>query len=42
VLKLRAVRANNDFEEYWRYHRDRERERNHASRYTEGVIPTAA
>jgi hypothetical protein len=42
VLKLRAVRANNDFEEYWRYHLDRERERNHASRYAEGVIPTAA
>jgi hypothetical protein len=42
VLKLRAVRANNDFEEYWRYHLDRERERNHASRYAEGVTPTAA
>jgi len=42
VLKLRAVRANNDFDEYWRYHLDRERQRNHASRYADGAIPAAA
>lgn len=42
VLKLRAVRANGDFEAYWHHHLERERMRVHASRYTGGVIPTAA
>ncbi len=42
VLKLRAVRANGDFETYWRYHLDRERQRVHESRYHKGVIPAAA
>lgn len=42
VLKLRAVRANNDFETYWRYHLQRERQRVHESRYLDGVIPAAA
>jgi hypothetical protein len=42
VLKLRAVRTNGDFDDYWRYHLQRERERNHASRYANSLIPTAA
>jgi len=42
VLKLRAIRANNDFEPYWRYHLKRERQRVHETRYNNGVIPLAA
>lgn len=42
VLKLRAVRANNDFDTYWRYHLARERHRVHESRYANDVIPRAA
>ena len=42
VLKLRAVRANGDFDEYWRWHLDRERHRIHEARYANGVIPLAA
>jgi hypothetical protein len=42
VLKLRAVRANGDFEPYWRYHLARERQRVHQARYDRGDIPAAA
>ena len=42
VLKLRAVRANDDFDAYWRYHLERERQRVHQSRYANNDIPTAA
>jgi hypothetical protein len=42
ILKLRALRSNGDFDEYWRYHLDRERHRVHEPRYASGVIPTAA
>ncbi len=42
VLKLRAVRANDDFDAYWRFHLDRERSRVHEFRYTDGRIPVAA
>jgi len=42
VLKLRALRSNGDFDEYWRYHLARERERVHESRYANKVIPRAA
>lgn len=31
VLKLRAVRANDDFDEYWAFHLDKERHRVHRS-----------
>jgi hypothetical protein len=34
ILKLRALQANGDFDEYWAYHRQRERERNHPYSYT--------
>ena len=42
VLKLRAVRSNGDFDDYWRFHLDHERQRVHESRYADGIIPVAA
>ena len=42
VLKLRTVRSNGDFDEYFAFHLARERERVHASCYTGNVIPVAA
>jgi len=42
ILKLRALRANGDFSEYWRYHLGKERQRIHESRYAHNVIPKAA
>ncbi|CAN5115966.1 hypothetical protein BH20ACT16_BH20ACT16_05120 [soil metagenome] len=41
ILKLRALRSNDNFDEYWTYHLAQERRRVHESRYTDGVIPTA-
>ena len=34
ILKLRAVWANGDFDDYWAYHLGKEHERIHASRYS--------
>ena len=42
ILKLRALRANNDFDTYWQFHLTQEHRRVHQSRYANGVIPTAA
>ena len=42
VLKLRAVRCNGDFDDYWQFHLDQERRRVHESRYANEVIPLAA
>lgn len=42
VLKLRVVRSNGDFDDYWRFHLSREHERIHRSRYADNVIPMAA
>jgi hypothetical protein len=42
VLKLRAIRANGDFEDYWTYHTAQEHQRIHQTRYANGVIPAAA
>ncbi len=39
VLCLRSLRASDDFQEYWRYHENMERERNHTSKYFNG-LPT--
>ncbi len=39
VLKLRALLANGDFGDYWRFHCQQERQRNHASRYAANSIP---
>jgi hypothetical protein len=41
ILQLRALRANDDFDEYWTYHLAQEHRRVHESRYANGVIPTA-
>jgi hypothetical protein len=42
VLKLRALVSNDDFDTYWHYHLLRERQRVHATRYADSVIPRAA
>jgi hypothetical protein len=42
VLKLRAVRSSNDFDEYFRWHLAQERRRVHESRYGNNVIPLAS
>ena len=42
VLKLRALRCNGDFDDYWRFHLEQERRRVHESRYANEVIPLAA
>jgi hypothetical protein len=42
VLKLRAVRANDDFDEYWTFHLSNERRRVHQTRYADANIPMAA
>ena len=42
VLKLRAIRANGDFEEYFAFHLNEEQRRLHRSRFENGTIPQAA
>lgn len=42
VLKLRALRSNDDFDAYWRYHLDEEQRRVHSSRYADNAVPQAA
>jgi hypothetical protein len=42
MLKLRAVRANGDWQKYWSHHLAAEHQRVHAARYADGVIPKAA
>jgi hypothetical protein len=42
ILKLRAVRSNGDWSEYFSFHLAQEHVRVHASRYAGGVIPKAA
>lgn len=39
VLRLRALRASGDFDQYFRFHLQRECERIHNSRYLEGSLP---
>lgn len=39
VLRLRSLRASGDFQEYWRYHEKMEQERNHGSKYDNGLPP---
>lgn len=39
VLRLRSLRSSGDFEEYWTFHEQQERIRNHTSRYAEGGPP---
>ena len=40
VLKLRVLKANRDFDDYWRFHLAQERKRVHEARYAAGVIPS--
>ncbi len=42
VLKLRALRANGDWDDYWTFHISQERRRVHEPRYLSGSIPKAA
>lgn len=47
ILKLRnpqvtALRTNGDFESYWKFHLDKERQRVHEPRYADGAVPVAA
>ena len=42
VLRLRALRSNGDFDDYWRYHLAQERHRVHDTRYPNRRIPQAA
>lgn len=39
VLRLRALRASADFDEYWHFHLAREHQRNHAASYANADIP---
>ncbi|WP_261576359.1 ISKra4 family transposase, partial [Frankia gtarii] len=39
ILTLRAVIANRDFDDYWTFHLDQERHRNHNSQYADNRIP---
>jgi hypothetical protein len=41
VLRLRALRANGDFDAYWRWHEQQEFTRNHQARYRHTLIPAA-
>jgi hypothetical protein len=40
VLRLRALRASGDFDDYWAFHLEREHERNHLRRYADGQPPS--
>ena len=39
VLRLRALRASGDFDEYWRFHEACELRRNHLARYADEALP---
>lgn len=42
ILKLRALRSNDDWDQYWTFHLTQERARIHQARYADATIPTAA
>ena len=39
ILKLRAIKANGDFDQYWGYHLAQERHHVHEARYLDHVLP---
>lgn len=39
VLRLRALRSSQDFDEYWNFHEAREYERNHQALFADGFVP---
>ena len=41
ILKLRAITASGDFEDYWRYHLREEHKRIHGAIYREDLILAA-
>jgi hypothetical protein len=41
VLKLRALRKNDDWDNYWTFHLAQERKRVHEPRYLNNNLPTA-
>jgi hypothetical protein len=42
ILKLRALRSNDDWDGYWTFHLNQERHRTHETRYADCALPTAA
>src|SRR5664279_2132104 len=42
ILKLRALRSNGDWDQYWTYHLSQEHHRIHETRYANEIIPRAA
>ena len=42
VLRLRSLRSSGDFDEYWRFHENEERLRNHACLYADATPPATA
>ena len=40
VLRLRALRASGDLDDYWDFHLEHEHERNHLARYADGAVPS--
>ena len=42
ILKLRSLRSSNDFEKYWKYHKEQELKRNHLDKYAETPLEIAA
>jgi len=39
ILRLRALRASGDFDAYWQFHLEQDKQRNHASRYEDAKLP---
>jgi hypothetical protein len=39
VLKLRALRSSDDFDDYWKFHEEQELERNHMARFKDAKPP---
>ena len=42
ILKLRALRSNDDWDSYWTFHVNQQRHRTHETRYVDHALPTAA
>lgn len=39
ILRLRSLRSSGDFDDYWLFHEDQERARNHEARYADAAPP---
>jgi hypothetical protein len=42
ILKLRAIKANGNFEDYWTHHLNQERHHVHEARYHNHAVPSAS